>query len=203
MAAAAEVFAERGLEVTLDDIATRAGLGVGTVYRRFADREALIEALFDEQMQGQVARMRAALGDPDPWQALIGVIRETSEKFASDRGLRQVALSAAHGHGGIAHCRYEIHGLAEQLVARAQAHGSLRPDFQATDVFMIFVMVGAVADFAGALSEDVWRRYLEMLIKGLQADGFTPEDSPVLSARALGHDELVAAMDCRPPASRR
>jgi AcrR family transcriptional regulator len=203
MTAAAEVFAERGLEVTLDDIATRAGLGVGTVYRRFADREALIEALFDEQMQQKVVRMREALTDPDPWQALIGFIRETSEKFASDRGLRQVALSAVHGHEQIARCRDEIHGLTTQLVARAKAQGSLRPDFQATDVFMIFVMVGAVADFAGTLSEDVWRRYLEMLIKGLRADGFTPEDNPVLSAKALEADELVVAMSLHQPAPRR
>src|SRR5829696_8551949 len=94
LAAATEVFAERGLDVTLDDIAAHAGLGVGTVYRRFADREALVEALFDERMQATIARLNAALQAPaeDAWEALVGVIRETCEAFARDRGLRQVML---------------------------------------------------------------------------------------------------------------
>src|SRR5690348_5121309 len=81
LAAAAEVFAERGLDVTLDDIAAHAGLGVGTVYRRFADREALVDALFNERMTAKLGRFQAALEAPaeEAADALIAVLRFTCE----------------------------------------------------------------------------------------------------------------------------
>src|SRR6187549_3860563 len=168
--AAAEVFAERGLEVTLDDIAAHAGLGVGTVYRRFADREALVEALFDERMQAKMAMMEAALQVPaeQACEALIDVMREMGEDLARDRGLRQVMLSSAYGQSRIAHCRDEIRVIVEQLVVRAKATGELRPDFEATDVLVLFLMVGAVVDFATQVAPDLWRRYFEILIDGLR-----------------------------------
>src|SRR3954453_2960532 len=74
LAAAEEVFATRGLEVTLDDIAAHAGLGVGTVYRRFANRDELIEALFQERLTRVAALASGALEEPDSWAALTRLI---------------------------------------------------------------------------------------------------------------------------------
>src|SRR5262249_48688928 len=68
--AAAEVFTERGLQATLDDVAERAGVGVGTVYRRFPDKEALVEALFTERLDTLVGFAERALAEPDPWVGL-------------------------------------------------------------------------------------------------------------------------------------
>ena len=193
LAAAAEVFADRGLDVTLDDIARHAGLGVGTVYRRFADRESLIEALFDERMQVTIAKMQAALQAPDADQALIGVIREVCESFAIDRGLRQVMLSSTHGLERVTECRTQVKALVEQLVARAKATGRLRADFEASDLPILFLMVGSVVDFAGAVQPDLWRRYLNLLLDGLRAPS-DAEPHLMVSASALSDDELSAAM---------
>jgi AcrR family transcriptional regulator len=197
IAAAAEVFAERGLDVTLDDIAAHAGLGVGTVYRRFADREELVEALFDERMQKTSERMQAALQVPaeQAGAALITVIRDSCEEVARDRGLRQVMLSSAYGQNRIARCRDEMRVIVEELVVRAKATGELRPDFEATDVAMLFLMVGAIVDFAGPVAPDLWRRYFEMLMDGLRAG---PENARLVDAphcpHALEQTELLSAM---------
>src|ERR1051325_5777449 len=69
--AAGERFAQRGLGVTLDDIARHAGVGVGTVYRRFADKELLIDALFEQRLEAMRATAERALAEPDPWNGLV------------------------------------------------------------------------------------------------------------------------------------
>ena len=199
--AAAEVFAERGLEVTLDDIAHHAGLGVGTVYRRFSDRESLVEALFDERMQVAKRRMEAALDEPDAMQALEGVIRENCEQFAADRGLRQVMLTSTYGQNSLAQCREEIPPIVERLVQRAKESGALRSDFQATDIPILFLMIGAVVDFTGAIEPGLWRRYLELFLDGIRvcrsSDGGAT--APGSTHPALLHDQLMVAMGkCRP-----
>ena len=71
--AAAEVFTERGFAATLDDVARHAGVGVGTVYRRFPDKAALADALFDERIDALVTLAEQARDEPDAWAALVGV----------------------------------------------------------------------------------------------------------------------------------
>src|SRR6516165_7497408 len=88
--AAADVFTERGLQATLDDVAHRAGVGVGTVYRRFPDKEALVEALFAERLEALVGFAEQALADPDPWGGLVSFLERTVAVIAGDRGLRQL-----------------------------------------------------------------------------------------------------------------
>lgn len=206
LASAAEVFAERGLDVTLDDIAAHAGLGVGTVYRRFADREALIEALFDERMQRTIDRMQGVLDAPseDAWDALIAALRLTCEEFAYDRGMRQVMLSSIHGHDRVARCRDDMRVILEQLVERAKATGKLRPEFETSDVPLLFLMISTVADFASPVAPDLWRRYFDMLVAGMRtptgdaadltAGGDLAAVKQAICARALESEELVSAM---------
>ena len=87
-AAAAEVFTERGLQATLDDVARQAGVGVGTVYRRFPDKEALVDALFEERLDALVAEAEQASGEPDSWAGLVSFLEHAAEMIAGDRGLR-------------------------------------------------------------------------------------------------------------------
>jgi AcrR family transcriptional regulator len=199
--AAAEVFAEHGLDVTLDDIAHHAGVGVGTVYRRFADREALIEALFEVRMKALLQRMRDALDDPDPWHGLITFVEGVCALIATDRGMRQVMLSSAYGQGEVAQCRDEFGMLGEQLVSRVKATGMVRPDFEVTDVFVLFLLIGSVTDFAGEVDPQLWRRYFDIMIDGLRAQpgqGRAPELAP-----ALDQQKLDSAMRCWRPMRRR
>src|SRR3954452_23985090 len=87
LASARELFAEHGLGVTLNDIAHHAGVGDGTAYRRFANKEEVIDALFEERLQPVEAAARESLEEPDPWLALTGYLERTLQLQFGDRGL--------------------------------------------------------------------------------------------------------------------
>src|SRR5882757_7787943 len=92
IAAAHEVFRERGLSATLDDVARHAGVGVGTAYRRFANKEELVDALYDDMVDRVEAIALDGLADPDPWRGLASSLERVCEVQAFDRGLREVML---------------------------------------------------------------------------------------------------------------
>ena len=131
LTAAGEVFAERGLDVTLDDIARHAGVGVGTVYRRFADKDQLIDALFDQRLDQITEIAEQAIADPDPFHGLEGFLTVVLEQQALDRGLRELAFAGHLGREHVARARAQVVPLIEQLVAQAQAAGQLRADLDA------------------------------------------------------------------------
>jgi AcrR family transcriptional regulator len=101
--AAHEVFGERGLHATLDEVAARAGVGVGTVYRRFADREALVNALFESRVEELVEIAERAERKPDPWDGLVYYLREGSEFFGRNKALEELLFSASGGHDSVDH----------------------------------------------------------------------------------------------------
>src|SRR5215475_14728741 len=86
--AASEVFTTRGLQASLDDVAQHAGVGVGTVYRRFPDKESLVEALFEERIQAMAALAEKALAEPDAWTGLVSFLEGACTQLATDRGLQ-------------------------------------------------------------------------------------------------------------------
>ena len=87
LAAARQLFAARGLGVSLDEIAAEAGVGVGTVYRRFPDRDLLIDALFEERIDEIAQAARDALEHDDPWEGFAWFLHEAAGLQAPDRGL--------------------------------------------------------------------------------------------------------------------
>src|SRR5437870_11403927 len=95
--AARELFAERGLGVTLNDLAHHAGVGVGTVYRRFPDKAQLIDGLFEQRLEEFAELMNAALDDADPWPGFAGFLERALELQAADRCLRELVLGAPGG----------------------------------------------------------------------------------------------------------
>jgi AcrR family transcriptional regulator len=173
--AALEVFAERGLAATLDDVAHHAGLGVATVYRRFADKDALVEVLFEDRIRGLVGLAETACAATDPWEGLVSFLEAASSRMAADQGLRDVLLSETHGQAGVALARAELGPLVERLTRRCRDAGVLRPDVAGTDVATLLHAVQAAAQIGGTVSPEHWRRTL-----GLLLDGLTP-------ARATHH----------------
>jgi AcrR family transcriptional regulator len=182
--AAEEVFAARGLEATLDDIATHAGLGVGTVYRRFANRDELVDALFAEKLNGVAARARAVLDEPDSWVALRRLLETMGEMVTTDQGLFEVLVCRPGGHEAIRELMLPI---VTAVFERAQADGHLRADLVGTDFPMLLRMFAGIAEATRDVRPDVWRRYLELVLDGLRADrsGVTP-----FTVRAIGTDEI-------------
>jgi AcrR family transcriptional regulator len=200
MTAAREVFAERGLDVTLDEIAHHAGLGVGTVYRRFPNREALIDALFEETFQQIIELTEEVAAGPDPWEGFVRWMSELVALQAKDRGLRDVLLSSGYGRDRVAQLRDRLSPLLEQLVDRAQQEGPLRADLRASDVAVLQLMIASAAEFTrDAADSDVWRRYLTIMIDGLCVRRDQPSLLPV---GVLGDEEVEAAMRGWPPSRR-
>jgi AcrR family transcriptional regulator len=195
LVAAAEVFGERGLHVTLDAVAERAGVGVGTVYRRFPDKEALIDALFEERIDEVRAIADAACAMPDAWDAIVFFFEKAIAMHGDDRALKELVFSTAHGQDRVARARARIAPVVTRLVERAQASGQLRADVAVTDVPMIQLMLTAVIEYAGEQSPDLWRRYLAVVLDGLRAPA-TPMAPAALSDTAL---DAVMARGLTPP----
>lgn len=197
--AAAEVFADRGLGASLDEIAQHAGVGIGTVYRRFPDKDVLIDALFDDQLEGIVSLAEEGLAIVDPWTGLEHFLRAALERQAKNRGLKELLLGARMGQqsGCAVDGRERIEPLVRALVERAQADGSLRPDVATTDMPLIQLMVGALVDYTRDVDPEVWRRLFTVVIDGLRAQ--PGAHTPIVSA-PLDTDGLTAAMSgWRPP----
>ena len=169
--AARELFAERGLAVTLDDVAHRAGLGVGTVYRRFGSRDELVDALFEERMMDIVALADEGLAASDPWEGLTNFIERLVALQAADRGLKEVLLGTTEGRERVARVREQMRPRGEELVRRAQAAGALRADFAASDLPLLQMMLGAVAEVTTPQHQGLWRRFLMIVLDGMRADG--------------------------------
>jgi AcrR family transcriptional regulator len=173
--AARTLFAERGLDVTLNDIANFAGVGVGTVYRRFPNREQLIEELFEESLEGVVLLIEAALDEPDPWRGLTTFLETVIDVQAKDRAIKELVFVAPGGLDRLARIRARIFPLATALVQRAQQAGQLRGDIAAEDMPFIQLMVGTVVDCTRDVEPELWRRYLNIILQGLRADATQPE----------------------------
>jgi AcrR family transcriptional regulator len=195
LAAAGEVFTEHGLEATLDDVARRAGVGVGTVYRRFPDKAALADALFEERIDVLVELATEAYGADDPWAGLAGFMEAAAEMLSTDKGLRQILMFAPYGHKRVSYARSRMRPAVGKLVERAQAAGQVRPDLGATDIPVLEFMLGATAEYARDVRPDLWRRYLALMLDALRPSrsGYTELPVPELSL-----DELATAMRSNP-----
>ena len=193
--AAAEIFTEQGLEATLDDVAQRAGVGVGTVYRRFPDKEALADALFTDRLDALVTLAEDALADPDEWGSLVSFLEQAGALLAADRGLRQLFMFATYGYDRVGQARARMQPLVSTLLSRAQAAGAVRADLCPTDVPLIEFMLAGVAEYARNARPQVWRRYLALLLDGLRPERAGPSTLP---EPALTPDEFQAAMRTAP-----
>ena len=175
VAAAAAAYAELGADVTLEEVARRAGVGVATVYRRFRNRDQLVRAVVAHVLAAEIEPV-AAVETDDPWRDLAATLEATVAAVAAHREV--VAL--AHAAGGIdvdTVDRY-LHRL-DRLLARARATGLVRPELAARDVAVAVVMVLATVRKVGNAEGD-WRRYLALLL-----DGMRPGPVP-LPARSEG-----------------
>jgi AcrR family transcriptional regulator len=164
--AARELFASDERDAQIDDIARRAGVGVGTVYRHFPDKEALMGELVRERFGLFNERLGQALADGsgDPFEALAGALRANAASLAEDAATRFAFASG--GERVFAHAeteREEFIRLCALLVERAKAAGELAPDFQAEDIPMVMCGVCAAMDKCWD-----WRRQLELILRGMQ-----------------------------------
>jgi AcrR family transcriptional regulator len=197
--AASEAFTECGLEVSLDEVARQAGVGVGTVYRRFRTKEELVEALFVDRIEAIATMAERAAEEPDPWTGLVSFMEQMAEILAGDLGLRQMLMFATYGRDRVDYARQRNAPLVGKLLARAQAAGQVRPDLSLTDIPFIVFLLAEAAAIGRHARPDIWRRYLALVLDGMRADreGLTPLPVP-----ALLPDEMVMTMRQHAPQDR-
>jgi AcrR family transcriptional regulator len=166
--AADKLIAERGLGITFHELASAAGVGVGTVYRHFADKDALLAALIDDRFDTAQEILLAAEQLDDPVDALREAILGVCELQQNDRGIWQAMLSNAEAHRGLA--REKLVPVSARIVQRALATGRIRSDLSVTDLPMIFWLSGALSKYTADVRPDLWRRYVSALLAGFMID---------------------------------
>ena len=189
--AAKTLFAERGVDVAVEDIAAAAGVGIGTFYRRFPDRESLVEAVFESKLDLVIQSARDALEIEDPWEAFRTYVLTVARMHARDRGLKDVLLCSDRGHERVAAFREIIQPLAAQLLERAKAAGALREDVTAYDIPMIHQAVSAIAEITRDISPQYFERTLTLLIDGLARERTSTTEMP---APALDLEQFSTIM---------
>jgi AcrR family transcriptional regulator len=164
IAAARAAFTERGTDASLEDIARRAGVGVGTLYRHFPTRQALVEAVYVEEVEA-LCRSAADGADSPSWDALVQWFNRFVEYVATKRALVDEMVATIGQDAKVFRmCHDAIYAAGGPLLERAKRDGAVRPDVQFIDVIR---MVGGVTMMKGASSDDV-RRILAMALDGLR-----------------------------------
>jgi AcrR family transcriptional regulator len=179
VAAAREVFAERGFGATLDDIARHAGLGTGTAYRNFPNKQVLAAEVLADATEQIVVDAEQALTVADPWQGLVTFFERTGERQARDRGLYE-ALAGLGNDERQDQIWPRIVTAVSSLFDRASRAGAVRADAVPQDVAALFALLGpAFAMSRSTGSPELWRRYLWLILDGLRAT-----DRPALPVQA-------------------
>jgi AcrR family transcriptional regulator len=201
--AARELFAQHGLGVTLNDIAHHAGVGIGTAYRRFANKEEVIDALFEEKLQALADVALEALDHPDAWDGLVLFLERSLHLQFGDRGLNEIMNYPALGSGRVGEARDRVAPLIEALVDKAKHQGAVRPDLEQSDLIFAQVALAAVMERSRAIEPDLYRRYLSIILDGIRTDraGFTPLPVPALDAHRT-HEAMTSRRRDGAPARR-
>jgi AcrR family transcriptional regulator len=173
IAAAADAFAEKGLDAGIPDIAQRAGVGKGTVYRSFPTKDHLIAAVVIERLTGFRRRLEEAAGEEDAWEALRAAVLDTSERKGPDRSLHE-GLSRTLDLPEVQAARAENLAALGLLVRRAQEQGAVRRDVVAEDLPVLFSGVSSVLADDPEATAATWRRYLTLVLDSLRAGGAEP-----------------------------
>jgi AcrR family transcriptional regulator len=177
--AAEDVFAEHGIGASIELVAQRAGVGLGTIYRRFANKDALIAELVNRLLADVVAVGERHLLDPDG-TGLANYLVEVSDLLATSRGAVARLWSDPSSRELVARSRQ----VQRQLVAEAQRHGVARTDLTGEDLAVALWAVHGILDVTRGLPVNAWRRHLDFVLAGF-TDRPTTTPQPALSARKM------------------
>jgi AcrR family transcriptional regulator len=173
--AAVEVIGRRGLDAAVDEIAKVAGVGRGTLYRRFATKDELVRSIVVDRTEKALAAMERAAAHEDPWQALSGTIHALASHLANDRGLFDTLLRGGRGVDVVPQRPDWFRAALEPPLSRAQRSGAARRDVSARDLIALAAAVSQIVPGDPAAGEDLWERYLAIAVDGVRAGPSTGE----------------------------
>jgi AcrR family transcriptional regulator len=168
IAAASEVLAEKGAEAGVPEIAARAGVGKGTVYRCFPTKDHLVSAVLGERLRWFTQAAREAVRQPDAWEAFVELLCDSAERQAGD-----CTFSAGLSHESmlpeVVEAREEMHAAIDDLMERAKAEGRMRQGVDSRDLKMLFAGVAQMLRADGNRDPAEWRRYAGLVADALRA----------------------------------
>jgi AcrR family transcriptional regulator len=172
IAAATDVFAERGLDASTAEIAERAGVGEATLFRRFASKDDLIDAICETRMDEMIAFAERAREDPDPERGLERLLHRLIGNFSKDQGFFEAAGNRCATSPRFHDHRRRTLDAMGRLLRRAQEVGAVRDDLAPQDLsFLIGAAAYTVMAPHTGLHEDLWKRYLRVILDGMRPDG--------------------------------
>jgi AcrR family transcriptional regulator len=194
LAAASELFAESGADLSVDEIARRAGVGHATVFRRFPTKEDLVVAMFEERLNEVARAAEEAEQLDDPWEGLKTAMEHIAGKQVSDRGLFEAVATEMIGSPKLREARHRVMEPFARLLRRAQEAGAVRDDLEPQDVIFLVTAAGHAAPCRIDLP-DVWRRYLGVILDGMRPAGASPLAPAAPTVKAL--DRALEEAACR------
>jgi AcrR family transcriptional regulator len=188
--AAREVFAEQGIDAPVTEIADRAGVGVGTIFRRFPTKDDLLVAVVEQRTAQLIDAADVALESDDPGGALRRFMETAAAMQISDKCWCDASSTDLFGREGIRDLVDVLVGKMGEVLTRAQTAGHVRADLRALDIPVLLLAVAK----SGLMLEDAapgaWKRYLALVL-----DGIRPEAAHPLPRRPLSRREFEAARD--------
>ncbi|WP_242606939.1 TetR/AcrR family transcriptional regulator [Protofrankia symbiont of Coriaria ruscifolia] len=178
LSAASEVYGERGPAFTMEEIASRAGVGIGTVYRRFPTKGALLDAIALPCLERILNLARAAGEHREPGERLETFVRTFAERHASERMGSGRLWDSTLGRP----LRDEIARVVDGLLDAARKAGRLRPDVTYRDVSVLLWTLTSLIDATDRVAPTVWHRHLDLVLDGLRPDGPRPLATPPTDA---------------------
>jgi AcrR family transcriptional regulator len=167
--AARGAFAERGLGVALEEIADRAGVGIGTLYRRFPTREELVAATFDAGLTAYAEAAERAAEAGDAWAGFRALVEWICTRQAEDRGFTDALTMTLPACAGADQACDRASRAMAALVHRAQEQGALREDLVPEDVLLLIIANAGVVHVTRAAAPHAWRRFVALMLESFRA----------------------------------
>ncbi len=178
LAAARAVLAERGLDASSDEIARAAGVGVGTLYRRFPTKDDLVDAAMGELQEQVLGAVRAAAAHPDAWEALRGALHALAAGLHENQGFFDAVRPRLVELDRMAPRRAELREAFRPVIDRAHAAGVLREDIGLTDIPLLVLSAARLTPKVPGADPRLWERYFGVLLDGLRPAAATPLPLP-------------------------
>ena len=170
LTAARTLFAERGLDVGMREIARGAGVGPATLYRRFPTKQAVIDEVFTVELGACRGIVVEGCEDPDPWHGFTSVVRRLLALNVQNRGFVDAFTAAKPTDGPLAAHRRELLGMLDRLARRAQRSGDLRSDFVIDDLVLVLVAGRGLTDVGVREKENAAQRFGALVLAGFRAE---------------------------------
>ena len=172
--AAREVFAAEGPQAGVDEIARVAGVGVGTLYRRFPTKEELLEEVVRDRLSALVDQLEEVGQGDDPWEAFAAAMETIAERVGRDRVVYELLQARPALLSGMTEERRRVRAALRPVLERAQAAGLVRDDVVVADLPPLASMAARLPAWRLERQPGLWKRYLDVVLDGLRADGASP-----------------------------